>query len=51
MNYYVLPVADFENDKDMKQSDKDQMNIFINDSRKLYNTENIGVPEYKVNND
>ncbi len=47
MNYYVLPVADFENDKDMKQSDKNQMNIFINDSRKLYDVENIGVPEYK----
>lgn len=51
MNYYVLPVSEFENDKDMKQSDKDQMNIFIKDSRKLYNAENIGVPEYKVNND
>ena len=51
MNYYVLPVADFENDKDLKQSDKDQMNIFINDSRKLYNAENIGVPEYKKDNE
>ncbi|MCD4793600.1 MAG: CapA family protein [Bacteroidales bacterium] len=50
MNYYVLPVADFENNKDLKQSDKDQMNIFINDSRKLYDTENIGVSEY-INSD
>ena len=47
MNFYVLPVADFKNNKDMKQSDKDRMNIFIDDSRKLYNAENVGVPEYK----
>ncbi|MCF6364903.1 MAG: CapA family protein [Bacteroidales bacterium] len=47
MNYYVLPIADFENSKDLKESDKKQMNIFINDSRKLYNAENIGVTEHK----
>jgi len=46
MKYYVLPVTDFENSNDLKESDKKQMNIFINDSRKLYDAENIGVSEY-----
>ncbi len=47
MNYYVLPIADFENNKTMKEADKKQMKIFIDDSRKLYDAENIGVPEHK----
>ncbi len=47
MNYFVLPIADHENSKELKESDKNQMKTFIEDSRKLYNAENIGVPEHK----
>ncbi len=48
-DYYVLPINDFENDSLLNDSDKNQMNIFINDTRKLFNTENINVPEFIKN--
>jgi len=53
MNYYVLPIADFEDKNDLKAEDNKQMKIFIDDSRKLYNAENINVPEVKkmINNE
>ena len=46
-NYYVLPVSDFENKKDMDESDYNQMKVFIEDTRNLLNTGNINVPELK----
>jgi poly-gamma-glutamate capsule biosynthesis protein CapA/YwtB (metallophosphatase superfamily) len=46
-NYYVLPISEFEKSNNLKEADLKQMNIFIKDSRDLYNSENINVPEYK----
>jgi len=46
LNYYVLPVAQYENDATMSSLDKKQMQRFINDSRTLLKKNNINVPEY-----
>jgi poly-gamma-glutamate capsule biosynthesis protein CapA/YwtB (metallophosphatase superfamily) len=46
-NYYVIPTFDHENMTLFNASDNDQMEIFIKDTRSLYDEENINVPEYK----
>jgi len=49
-DYYVLPVAKFENNKKfMSKADRKQMKTFINDTRTLLNKENKNVPEWKAN--
>lgn len=49
-DYYVLPVAKYENNKTfMNKSHFNQMKKFINDTRTLLNKENKNVPEWKTN--
>ncbi|MBN1250818.1 MAG: CapA family protein [Bacteroidales bacterium] len=47
LNYYVLPVSQFENDKTLGAEHLKQMKTFINDSRTLLNKNNKNVNEYK----
>ncbi len=45
-DYYVLPVAEYENDESLGASYLKQMKLFINDSRTLLKKNNVNVPEY-----
>ena len=46
--YYVLPADQYEDNPDFfdNKESYDKMKLFLDDSRKLYNAENVGVPEY-----
>ncbi len=46
-NYFVLPVSDFENKLELNASDKNQLKIFIDDTKLWLDNENIDVQEYK----
>lgn len=47
--YHILPASKYENQADFFQSTEDynKMKSFINDSRELFNNENLNVPEYR----
>jgi poly-gamma-glutamate synthesis protein (capsule biosynthesis protein) len=46
--FFILPCSEFENKSDFFSTDTQyiQMKKFVKDSRKLFNTQNIGVGEY-----
>ncbi|UKN00558.1 CapA family protein [Paracrocinitomix mangrovi] len=47
--YYVLPAAQYENNAEFFDNSEsyEKMKAFIKDSRELFGTENVAVPEYK----
>jgi poly-gamma-glutamate synthesis protein (capsule biosynthesis protein) len=51
--YYILPAAKYESDTSFfdSRASYDQMMLFINDSRTLFNAENKNVPEYIYQNE
>lgn len=50
--YYILPAAKYENNKEFFESDEAYLKMlsFIKDSRELFKAENVNVPEYIFNN-
>jgi len=48
-HFYILPIADFENNSDYftNSADFNNMTDFVKNMRKLYDSENIGFIEYK----
>jgi poly-gamma-glutamate capsule biosynthesis protein CapA/YwtB (metallophosphatase superfamily) len=46
-NYYVLPVFEYETGKLPNAFDNNQMELFIKDTRSLFDQENIDVPLYR----
>lgn len=46
-NYYVIPVTQFEDGKNLEAAHFKQMKTFINDSRTLLKNQNVNVPEWR----
>lgn len=51
--YHILPASKYENKADFFQNTEDfeKMKSFINDSRHLFESENLNVPEYRYTDD
>lgn len=49
--FYILPAAEYEPREDffMGKQDFEALNLFLSDSRKLFNAQNVGVPEMTIN--